>query len=135
MLGELLYEEKGKTIGMRVLASEGGELKVEITLQTEGKILGQPERSTWTYWSKSRADGTIYGEGAGFMVTQGGDIVHLTGSGAAKSMGADGSIRYRGAVYFHTKSEKLSKLNGAVGVHEYDVDGEGNTVAKVWEWK
>jgi hypothetical protein len=22
-----------------------------------------------------------------------------------------------------------------VGVHEYDVDAEGNTVAKIWEWK
>jgi hypothetical protein len=86
MLGELLYEEKGKTIGMRVLASEGGDLKVEITLQTEGKILGQPEKSTWTYWSKSRADGTIYGEG-GLHGHAGGDIVHVTGSGAAKSMG------------------------------------------------
>jgi hypothetical protein len=29
----------------------------------------------------------------------------------------------------------LSKLNGTVGVHEYDVDAEGNTVAKIWEWK
>lgn len=135
MLGEILYQEKGKTTGMRVLSSEGGEVKVEITLQTEGEILGQPQKSTWTYWSKTRADGSIYGEGIGIMVTKDGDRINLIGNGATKAMGADGSIRYRGAIYFHTSSQKLSKLNGATGVHEYDVDGQGNTAAKVWEWK
>jgi len=26
-------------------------------------------------------------------------------------------------------------LNGCTGIHEYDVDAEGNTVARIWEWK
>jgi hypothetical protein len=135
MLGEILYEEKGKTIGIRVLSSEGGEATVEVTLQTQGRIQGMEESSLWTYWSKTRSDGSIYGEGKGIMTTKDGDVVKLTGSGAAKSRGADGSIHYRGAVHFHTASPKLSKLNGCAGVFEYDVDSEGNTAAKVWEWK
>ena len=135
MLGEILYEEKGKTIGLRVLSLEGGETKVEVTLQTEGQIQGVAETSLWTYWSKTRSDGTIYGEGTGFMTTKDGDIIHLNANGASKSVGADGAINYRGAICFHTTSEKFAGLNGTVGVHEYDVDSEGNSVAKVWEWK
>ena len=135
MLGDILYEEKGKTIGMRVLSSEGGEVKVEVTLQTEGKIRGMAERSVWTYWSKTRSDGTIYGEGKGFMTTKAGDVINLTGTAAAKSRGSDGSIKYRGALYMQTASKKFANLNGAAGVFEYDVDAAGNTAAKTWEWK
>ena len=135
MLGEILYEEKGKTTGVRVLTSEGDDVKVEVSLQAQGKILGVQETSMWTYWSKTRSDGTIYGEGQGFMTTKDGDVIHLTGSGACRAAGSDGSVRYRGAVHFHTASLKLAKLNGTVGVHEYDVDAEGNTVGKIWEWK
>jgi hypothetical protein len=135
MLGEILYEEKGKTTGLRVLSSENGEVRVEVSLQTEGRILGVGEKSIWTYLSKTRSDGSIYGEGKGVMTTQAGDVIHLTGHGAASGMGSDGSIKYRGAVYFHTTSAKFSKLNGIAGVHEYNVGGDGATSATVWEWK
>lgn len=135
MLGELLYEETGKTTGMRVLSSEGGEVKVEVSLQSQGQINGVSETSLWTYWSKTRADGTMIGEGTGFMTTAEGDVIHLKGSGTAKSARDDGSVSYRGAIYFETRSEKFAGLNGAAGVHEYEVDAEGNTAIKVWEWK
>jgi hypothetical protein len=89
----------------------------------------------WTYSSKTRADGSIYGEGKGFMTTKDGDVIQMLGSGAAKAPGADGIVHYRGAIYFNTASKKFSDLNGAVGVHEYDVTPDGKTSAKVWEWK
>jgi hypothetical protein len=135
MLGEILYEAKGKVTGVRVLSSEGGEALVEVSLQVQGRILGVEETSLWTYWSKTRSDGTIYGEGKGVMTTKDGDVVSLIGNGAAKSRGSDGSIHYRGAIYFQTSSQKLSRLNGCTAVHEYDVDAEGNAVATYWEWK
>ncbi len=135
MLGEILYEEKGKTTGVRVLSSDGGEVTVEVTLQAQGRIQGMEETSMWTYWSKTRSDGTIYGEGKGFLMTKDGDVVNLTGSGATRARGSDGSVHYRGAIYFQTTSQKLSKLNGTTGIHEYDVDAEGNTVARIWEWR
>jgi hypothetical protein len=101
-----------------------------------GPLVGNDAQvGDWTYWSKTRSDGSIHGEGKGIMTTKDGDVVNLIGNGAAKSRGSDGSVHYRGAIYFHTTSQKLSKLNGATGVHEYDVDAEGNTVARVWEWK
>ncbi len=134
MLGELIYEEKGTTTGVRVLSAEAGEVKVEITLQTQGKIKGVDENSLWTYWSKTRADGSIYGEGTGYMTTKDGAVITLIGSGAAERS-ADGAVAYRGSIHFHTDSEKYSYLNTIAGVHEYDVDAQGNTAAKVWEWK
>jgi|SRR5712691_5420008 len=135
MLGEILYEETGKTTGIRVLSSEVGEVKLEVTLQTEGRIQGVEQKSTWTYWSKTRSDGSIYGEGKGFMTTKDGDVIHLIGNGSAERVGSDGSIHYRGAVHFHTTSAKFSRLNGIAGIFEYDAGADGTTVAKVWEWK
>ena len=57
MLGELIYEEKGTTTGVRVLESENGSVKLEVSIQTEGKILGVEETCLWSYSSETRADG------------------------------------------------------------------------------
>ena len=135
MLGEIIYEETGKTIGLRVLSSEGGEVKVEVTLQAQGKIAGIDHTSLWTYWSKTRSDGSIHGEGKGVITTKDGDVINLTGSGSAMAPGPGGTINYRGAIHFHTTAERFRKLNGIAGVHEYDVEAEGNTTGKIWEWK
>ncbi len=104
MLGDLIYEEKGTSTGIRVLSSEGGEVEVEVNLKTED--LGVEETSLWTYTSKTRADGSIYGEGTGFMTTQDGATIHLHAQGAAKAT-SDGSVANRGALYFQTTAEKL----------------------------
>lgn len=135
MLGEIIYEEKGRITGTRVVSADDGEIKIEVDLQTEGKIQGVEETCVWTYWSKTRSDGTMVGEGKGFMTTKDGDVITLIGSGCAPGAGSDGSVHYRGAIYFHTTSQKYAGLNGTAGVHEYDVDADGNTAVKVWEWK
>jgi hypothetical protein len=135
MLGEILYEETGRTTGMRVLAPEGSDVIVEVSLQTQGLISGVSEMCFWTNHCKVRADGTMYGEGNGYMAIQGGDIIRLVSQGSCKAAEPDGTVRYRGAVYFHTNSEKWKHLNGGVGVHHYDIDPAGNSVHKIWEWK
>ena len=134
MLGELIYEETGATSGIRVLSSEGGETTLEVSLQTQGKILGVEAGSLWTYWSKTRSDGSIYGEGKGVMTTRDGDVIHLIGSGAAKST-SDGSVKFRGSIYFHTTAAKFAHLNAIAGMHEYEVAADGTAETKVWEWK
>lgn len=112
---------------------ENGSAKVEVSIQTEGKILGVGETCLWSYWSETRADGSIRGQGKGFMTTKDGALINLVGSGVGKAVG-DG-FEYRGTIYFHTSAEKYSHLNTIAGAMEYDVDGAGNTVTKVWEWK
>lgn len=135
MLGDVLIEETGKVTGLRVLASEPGDVTMEITVQTEGRVLGVAETTVWTYWSKTRSDGSMYGEGKGVMTTKDGDVIGLVGSGTAKPAGADGTVHYRGAIYFNTAAAKYSRLNGSASVHEYDVHASGSLTTKVWEWK
>ena len=54
------------------------------------------------------------------------------GAGAFKERGA---VSYRGAIYYHTTSAKLSRINNVAGVFEFDSDENGNLQTKVWEWK
>ena len=135
MLTEVLYEETGKATTTRVLSSDASGINIEVTLQTKGKILGVEQNSTWTYNSKTLANGSIHGTGTGFMTTKNGDLIALSGSGAAKHVNPDGGINYRGVIYFQTTSKEFEQLNGMAGVFEYDVDKEGNATTKVWEWR
>jgi len=64
MLGEQIYESRGKRTGRRVLCVEGG-FKVEVSFEGGGKLLGVDVTEIGTYWSESRPDGSLYGEGQG----------------------------------------------------------------------
>jgi hypothetical protein len=63
-----------------------------------------------TYTSVVRPDGTLHGEG-------------------------NGAVSYRGILYYRTASAKLARLNTVGGVFEFEVDAEGKTHSKIWEWK
>ena len=134
MLGKLLYEETGNTTGLRVLPPEGGAVNLEVSLQAAGRIQGVEHTSIWTYKSMTRTDGSIFGEGRGVLTTATGDVVHLLGRGSDQS-GVPGSpTRFRGAFHFQTNSEKFARLNGIAAVYEYDVEADGSTKGKIWEW-
>ena len=130
MLGDVIYEETGTATETTELSDN----KVEVSLTTRGQIMGVDETSEWTYRSEIRADGTVHGEGNGVMTTADGDVINMRGVAAAKSVREDGSVAYRGAMFFHTDSEKHAALNGGTGVFEYNVDSDGVTKATVWEW-
>ena len=133
MLGEQLGEGRGKRTGRRVLSVDGG-FKVEVAFESKGKLLGVDITEIGTYWSESRPDGSMYGEGQGLMMTQDGEVATWKGGGVGKFVDG-GAVSYRGAIYFSTASQKLARLNGAATVFEFDVDAEGNTHSKLWEWK
>jgi hypothetical protein len=132
MLGELIYQGSGKRIVRRVVSSD--PVKVEVTFEGGGKILGVDAMEIGTYNSQIRHDGTIYGEGAGVVMTPTGDSITWKGAGVGifKERGA---VSYRGAIYYYTVSPKLARLNSVAGVFEFDSDENGNTQSKVWEWK
>ncbi len=135
MLGELIHEERGKTIGLRVLPSGGDGPKVEVSFQASGKVLGVEETDIVTYSSVVRPGGILFGEGQGVATTKDGDALSWTGQGVGRLTGRGSAARWRGAIYYWTSSQKLARLNGVAGVFEYEVDENGNTEAKVWEWK
>ena len=132
MLGELIGEARGKRIVRRTLCSD--PLKVEVSFEDGGKILGADYTGFGTYWSQMRPDGTLYGEGEGAYLTSDAELVSWRGSGLGR-LKADGAVSYRGMLYFRTTSQKLSSLNTVAGVFEYEVAADGTTQAKVWEWK
>jgi hypothetical protein len=133
MLGEQIGELRGKRTGRRVLTTDGG-VKVEVSFEDDGKVLGVDVHDIGTYWAVVRPDGNLYGEGDGLFMGSGGEMATWKGQGLGK-FGAGGAVSYRGALYFSSASPKLERLNNVVGAYEYEVDAQGNTHTKFWEWK
>jgi hypothetical protein len=132
MLGELIGETTGRRLVRRALSVDPPT--VEVSFEDSGKMLGVNVNGFGTYSSVVRNDGSIYGEGQGVMVTQDGEMISWKGSGVGKFK-EKGAVSYRGILYYQTASQKLARLNSAPGVFEYEVDPEGKTQTKVWEWK
>ena len=132
MLGEQIGELRGKRLLRRVLSSD--PLRVEVTFEDSGKVLGVDVNDFGTYTSQVRPDGGIYGEGEGAFMTKDGEAVAWKGSGLGKFK-QDGGVSYRGILYYKTASQKLARLNSTPAVFEYEVDGKGDTGLKLWEWK
>ena len=133
MLGELINESRGKRTGRRVLATDAG-VKVEVSFEDSGKILGVEANNIGTYWAQTRPDGSLYGEGQGILITHDGETATWKGQGVGKLLGG-GAVSYRGALYYSTGSSKLAHLNTIAAVFEFEVDAEGKTHTKLWEWK
>ena len=132
MLGEQIGEFRGKRLLRRVLSSD--PLRVEVTFEDSGKILGVEINDFGTYTSQVRPDGLIYGEGEGAFMTKDGEAVSWKGSGLGKFK-EGGALSYRGILDYKTTSQKLARLNTTATVFEYEVDAKGDTSTKLWEWK
>ncbi len=135
MLGDLIYEHKGKVTGQRVL--DVSPPRVETSFSDIGTLKGGITVSEMgTYWSEARSPGILYGEVIGITMTNDGtEIATWKGAGIGRMSGA-GKVSFRGAIYWSTTSNgKLAPLNNVVGVFEYEIDEAGNTSSKVWEWK
>ena len=133
MLGELISESHGRRTIRRVLSASPG-FKVEVSFEAEGKLLGMGAHTIATYWSEGRPDGSLYGEGQAVVITQDGETATWKGQGVGKFLDG-GAVSYRGAVYYSTASPKLARLNTVATVFEFEVDANGNTREKSWEWK
>jgi len=132
MLGEQIGEATGKRVLRRILSIDPPQ--AEVTFEDSGTMLGVGVTQSGTYTSVIRADGTVFGDGQGMLITVDGEMILWKGSGIGR-FGAGGSVSYRGMIYYQTASQKLARLNGMCGAFEFDVDGAGATSAKVWEWK
>lgn len=111
-----------------------GPVKVDVSFEDGGKMLGASTNGFGTYTFEIRADGSLYGVGKGAEITQDGEMITWKGPGVGKFK-PDGAISYRGILYFRTASQKLARLNNAAGVFEYEIDPKGKAHSKIWEWK
>ncbi|HVT45828.1 MAG TPA: hypothetical protein VMT00_15725 [Thermoanaerobaculia bacterium] len=134
MQGDKLGESSGKVTSRRVLPNAGSDPRMETTFEASGKLLGIESSETGTYTSVLRRDGTLFGEGQGLLMGKGGEVATWIGQGVG-TIQKDGSISYRGAVYYQTESKAWSSLNSVAAIFEYEVDAEGSTRAQLWAWK
>ena len=136
MLGDLIYEAKGKIAGYRVLDVEGP--KIEVTIIQNGTLRGGVEATDIvTYWRIPRSGGAYYAEGKGVFMAKDGpsETATWTGQGIAHYSGQ--KRRDVGSVFCRTASTigKFAFLNNVVGMFEYETDEMGNSEGKIWEWK
>ncbi len=134
MQGEKIGEQSGKVTSQRVLPNPGGPPKMETSFQVDTTLLGVKAKETGTYWSVMRPDGTVYGEGQGIVMGEEGNMATWTGQGVG-TIKKDGSVSYRGAVFYQSSSPKWSRLNSVAAIFEHEVDAQGNIRSQLWEWK
>ena len=136
MLGEKVWDFHGKVTGVRaVQGTNHGEVKMEVSFQGAGHVLGVEGTDMGTYVARLRAPGVLYGTGHGITMTKDGDSITWHGEGLGHPTGKGMEAKWRGAIFMQTQSPKLARLNGIVGVFEWDVDEQGNAKGAGWEWK
>lgn len=134
MIGERIGENIGRVTSQRVLPPINGAARVETSFEASGSIYGVSANDMGTYVSVMRPDGTLFGEVHGVLMGKGGETATWTGQGVGKMM-KDGSVSYRGALYYQTPSAAWTRLNSISVVFEYEVDPQGTTRGQLWEWK
>jgi len=135
-LGKQILDERGNITAMRVIpGAEVQSLKVEVSFQAAGEILGIQATDIGTYSAVTRPDGLLYGEGQGIVTTKNGETAMWKGNGVGRPTGRGSGVGWRGAVYYQSSSERLQRLNRVAGIFEYETDENGNTCGKVYEWR
>ncbi|MDP3064241.1 MAG: hypothetical protein Q8O40_13685 [Chloroflexota bacterium] len=137
MLGEKIGEERGKATGTRVLP--GGDyryLRMEVSFQAAGKLLGMDSSNVGTYTVFERVPGQLYGEGQGIVMTSDGQSAIWNGHGVGRMTGKGMGMSFRFAIAFQAaQGSKLARLNGVLVIGEDEVDENGNAHTTTWEWK
>ena len=133
MLGEQIYELQAQVTGMKVVSGEPPTM--EVTYQGTGSLRGNETTEVGTYVAKMRADGSLWGEGEGIVMTGDGAGLTWKGSGVGHPTGKGMAASWRGAIYYQTASEKFADLNHVAALFEWDIDENGQGSAKIWEWK
>lgn len=131
MLGDQIAEETGKVTGFRVLDAAGP--KVEVSIQTRGKLKGADYQGRASYTSQVQPGGHLFGEGQGAYLTGNGMAV-WKGQGTGR-FNPGGGVSYRGSIHFITATGDLSSLAGTAAVFEHNTDANDNVTSKLWEWK
>lgn len=135
MIGDLIGELTGKIVGQRITRRHhSGEIKIEKTIESKGKVLGTEVTFLATIKSWERPQGGMYARGNGIMMTPKGEKVILHGSGISVA-GKGTGTNMRGVRYAQTTAPSLSRLNNAALVFELEMMPDGTVHDKWWEWK
>lgn len=134
MLGKEISHEVGQQTGIRVLDDPKHGTMMEVSFAGEGTLLGLHATNLGTYESWLEPDGSLRGGGHGITMGEGGEMASWEANGVGRRAD-DGSVTYRGSLYYRSMTPTFSQLNGTCCVFEYDVDAGGKTDATLWLWE
>lgn len=137
MLGQKIGEETGRVTSRRILEGDDFRyVKMEITFEAQGTLLGLKGASTGTYVVYSRVGNQIYGEGQGIFMAETGDSAIWKGHGVGTPTGEGMGIKFAASVAFQAEaSGKLAPLNDILVLVEHTAAGDGSTKSVMTEWK
>jgi hypothetical protein len=145
-IGELLYEEKGKQTGIRVLESVMSVPVAEISGLGSLKFEGIGINTVWTMRVRLADDGISFVKGHGIMYGENSEVASYVIEGITKPNNSGGSSS-RGSFKMTTTIEalingtsktndkKLVLLTNKILVYELEQDEGGDYSLKTWEWK
>lgn len=132
MLGDQIYEGKGKVSSERVLGLDPP--KIESSYTMESKLKGMLVSEMGTYTSTMRPDGTLLGEDKAIIMSDDGSGTTATAQGIGRFTGPE-KISFKGfATVGPAGTGKLAAVNSLLIAVEVEVDGKDLTI-KGWEWK
>lgn len=131
VLGDLVAEDRGKTIGLRILPDG----KMEQTGQGTGKWWGIEATNLSTNLAAMRPDGTFSGQGDGLIMTKDGDTMAVRIYGIGRPTGQGSGVSYRGTALVQSATMRFAQATKQVLVFEFESDEKGDYLLKVWEWK
>jgi hypothetical protein len=136
VLGEKLWEEKGKAIGMAIKSIGPEGVHMEETFTSTVKGFGRSPNGTnmGTLNIVTRPDGFFSGTGQGIFTTQDGDSVVWKLHGIGKPEAGKHKGVY--TLEFMTTSQKLSWMNSLIAITEGVLDPKTMELSGTgYEWK
>ena len=142
-LGDKVGETSGKVTGTRVITPSGTQpVRIEVSLQGSGTVLGEDVTEIGTYVQTLRPGGVLYGEGdILYIITDdnnendNNETAHWRGFGVGRPTGSFPAGHFAVCGSSETESHALRRLNKIAIVTEFDVDQKGNYHATAWEWR
>jgi len=136
VLGEKLGELTGRTTGVRVLPGDDYRyIKLEVSIEEHGSIVGVPVTDIGTFVSYERSGGQMYAEGQGIMISSEGESAIWNGHGVGHPTGDGMGMSIRFSIAFQAGEGKLSALNGCLVIGEFESAGDGTLKSTVWAWQ
>jgi len=137
MLGEKLGEEQGRVTSRRILKGDaaGSYMRVEISFEAQGTLLGVQCMNLGTYEIIGRGPGQMYGEGQGIIQGTNGEEGIWNGHGVGEDAG-NGLLKFAASIVFQTNTPALTRLNGVLVLVEHSINMMDNSAkSALYEWK
>jgi len=137
VLGEKIAEFAGRQAGFRVVPGDDYRyVKMEVTFEQQGTVLGMPAFDQGTFTAYERNGGQIYAQGQGIVMTESGESAIWNGHGVGRPSGEGMGMSIRFSIAFQAPVEGgLAPLNGYLVVGEFEQGADQSTKTTAWEWK